>query len=238
MTSRVAIGSIFRNSEPYLDRYFTQVASLTGWLAGKDIETHLILVEGDSTDDTWRVLQERGKFLMSFIQNVSPGSEITLLKKDHGGPSFGSVDNDIRWRNISKVCNALLNCVSAKDDALVYVESDLIWNRETILHLLEHIKEVDAVAPMCFHQQTGLFYDIWGHRKDGVRFSQYAPYHPGITNGLTTIDSAGSCIVMKGSVARSCRFTPPELGIVGFGGDIREKGFALCLDPSQKVVHP
>lgn len=235
----VVICSIFRDSESYLDRYCGQVASLVGWLAGGRVSTHLIWVEGDSSDNTYGILQQRGGFLSGIAGMYNTRCDLTLLKHDHGGPKFGSVEDDIRWRNISAVCNTGLAAVREQDTSVIYVESDLIWSRETMLELLDDLNTVEAVAPMCFHQPTGLFYDTWGHRKDGVRFSQHPPYHPGIQNlGLTRINSAGSCIAMQGDVARKCRFNPPELGIVGLGMDMLRAGKQLWLDPRQSVYHP
>jgi hypothetical protein len=72
-----------------------------------------------------------------------------------------------------------------------------------------------------------------------VRFEPYAPFHPAIAeNTLTTLDSAGSCLVLKGHVAQTTRFTPPELGIVGWGDDINAQGYLFWLDPSTSVWHP
>lgn len=235
----VAIASIFRNSAHYLDRYAAQVAGLVGWLAGLKIDTHLILVEGDSTDNTWALLRERAYFIASTAAMVGASCRVDLLQHNHGGPVFGSVDNDIRWRNISGVCNLALEQVEEQDGRVIYVESDLIWTRETMLSLLALANAHHAVAPLSIHKQTGLFYDTWGYRRNGTRFSQYRPYHPDISlYSMMPIDSAGSCIVMDGRVARACRFDPPELGIVGFGQSMAKAGYQLWLDPSLSVFHP
>lgn len=226
----VALGSIFRNSAAYLPRYFDQVAALRDPLFKAGHSLRLILVEGDSTDGTGIELTRRS---VSF--------PTTFEIRNHGGPVFGSVDDAQRWRQISFVCDGVLEQVGEQDDALIYVESDLIWNAETMLALLEHLKEVDAVAPMCFWKQVEpirWFYDTWGFRKDGARFKPDPPYHPALDGQMTEIDSAGSCIVMRGAVARQCRFVPSELGIVGFCADLRAKGFKLHLDPAYAVYHP
>jgi hypothetical protein len=241
IVSRIAIASIFRNSTSYLDRYMRQVADLAGHLCGRGFDIHLIGCEGDSTDDTWNVLKARMNYLYGRVQHVSTQSQLTLFKEDHGGQIYGSVDNPFRWANISRVCNKVLESVEEADDYLLYVESDLIWDADTMQYLLGNLhtqQHIDAVAPLCLHQPTGLFYDTWGHRKDGVPFRQHKPYHPAVGNKLTPIDSAGSCIAMRGEVARACRFTPPTQGIVGFGNDIRAKGYALYLDPQLTIYHP
>lgn len=224
----IAIASIFRNSSTYLERYNRQVVALRDILHQAGHTTRCIWAEGDSTDDTAAQL----KFL-------SGGQNVQLLTVNHGGPSFGSIDNATRWSNISLVCNRVLDAVAADDDIVVYIESDLLWPAAIPLELIWSVQSgKDAIAPLCMHLPTGLFYDTWGHRKDGERFQPHPPYHPGIGSGQTPIDSAGSCIVMKGEVARTCRFDPPELGIVGFGQSIRSAGYTLWLDPSLRVLHP
>lgn len=239
--SRIAIASIFRNSTGYLQRYIEQLAALTGSLTGAGFDIHLIFAEGDSTDTTWSSLNQRAAFLFQWISGTSKQSELTLFKAEHGGPVFGSVDDVARWRNISYVCNKVLESVAEEDTYLLYVESDLIWDSDTMMFLLGDLDAhggIDAIAPLSIHQPTGTFYDTWGHRKDGQRFSPSKPYHPGVGTRMTPIDSAGSCIAMRGEVARSCRFVPPEQGIVGFGSDIRAKGYTLYLDPQLRVYHP
>lgn len=230
--SNIVITSIFRNSTGYLNRYFKQVAMLTDILEGAGHNVYLHLVEGDSTDGTFEAM--RNEILLG-------GHNGQVLKCDHGGPVFGSIDNEQRWRNISRVCNFLLSELP-KNDITLYVESDLLWTPETMIALLDDMNGYDAMAPMCFHLPTGLFYDTWGHRKNGVCFTQISPYHHDLAvvhpGDRVEIDSAGSCIVMRGEVASLARFMPPELGIVGFGNDMRQWGYKLFLNPHQRVFHP
>lgn len=230
----IVLASIFRNASGYLDRYFSQIANLRRVLAERGHELHYAWAEGDSDDDTFQRL--------AVYLNHDPKS--VLVKAEHGGPIFGSIDNDQRWRNISFVCNRLLDSTPSDADIVIYIESDLLWTPDTLLQLVEHVQRAGtlAVAPMCFHLPTGVFYDTWGHRKGGVRFEPYFPYHNGIIDvypgTLTQIDSAGSCIVMRGEVARTARFDPPELGIVGWCESMHRVGAQLWLDPSLKVYHP
>jgi len=238
---RVAIASIFRNATSYIPHYIGQMADLAGHLTGRGYDIHLIVAEGDSSDDTFAMLGSRISYLHDRIMHVTNGSKKTIIKADHGGPVFGSVDDAVRWRNISFVCNQVLDAVTKEDDYLLYVESDLYWDADTMQYLLGHLDHdprVDAVAPLCIHQQTGYCYETWGHRKNGQRFQATPPYHPDVGLKLTEIDSAGSCIAMRGEVARACRFNPPELGIVGFGYDINAKGYHFFLDPQLRVYHP
>jgi hypothetical protein len=227
------LASIFRNSSSYVDRYIRQASLLRDAINKLHPQnTHslrLVLTEGDSTDDTYDLLD---------LAAAGKGFSYDLEQVNHGGPSFGSVDNKTRWRNISRVCNATLDRIQPSDDIVIYVESDLLWSPDVMTSLIRHLWQVNAVAPMCFHATTGLFYDTWGFRKNGKQFQPKPPYHLDVQDILTPIDSAGSCIVMRGEVARKARFTPPEFGIVGFGYDMNAQGYQLWLDPNQLVIHP
>lgn len=230
---KFVLASIFRNSAGYVDRYVRQARMLQAAIRNLNpVDTHslrLVLTEGDSTDDTYNLLD---------LALAGYNFDYDLGQVNHGGPSFGSIDNEQRWRNISKVCNATLDRIRPDDDVVIYVESDLLWGPSVILNLIRHLWSVNAVAPMCFHAPTGLFYDTWGYRKNGKPFQQQPPYHVDLHDILTPIDSAGSCIVMRASVAREARFTPPEWGIVGFGDNMNSKGYQLWLDPHELVIHP
>lgn len=227
----IVLMSIFRNSATYVDRYARQAAMLRDELTKLkgDYHLRLVLTEGDSTDNTFDLLD---------LALAGHGFDYDLETFNHGGPVFGSVDRAQRWINISKVCNFTLERVRQDDDLVIYVESDLLWAPSTMVALMRHHTYCAAVAPMCFHGPTGKFYDTWGHRKNGIQFQPDSPYHPNLGDVLTPIDSAGSCIVMRGEVARKARFTPPEFGMVGFGYNINDLGYGLWLDPHQIVIHP
>jgi len=238
----VLIASIFRNSTGYLTRYFNQVARLALELERKSDRLSIVVAEGDSTDRTEEDLRGYLKRYDGVFRSRCQ------IKAEHGGPVFASVDDAQRWRNVSFVCNALLAQIAEYDDtdAVIYVESDLIWEPEVMLQLLNDLEQphIDAVAPLCIHQPTGKFYDVWGHRSGGERFRPEWPYHPmfageePIRTRLHPLDSAGSCIAMAYPVAYHARFRPDDLGIVGFGNDMRAKGFGLWLDPAVRVFHP
>lgn len=233
----VVIASIFRDSASYLDRYVAQVTGLRDALAGRGDALRAVWGEGDSIDRTAVHLAEKArKRALTF----------DLLDVSHGGAKFGSVNVEQRWRQISYCCNLVLHAIPDSADVVVYVESDLIWSPDTIISLIDRLtgSQMDAIAPMsmAYGETPTRFYDVWGFRSGGVCFQPYAPFHDALqqrTPGmLVKLDSAGSCIVMTGAVARSARFSPPEEGIVGFGHDLNAKGFLLWLDPDQTVWHP
>jgi hypothetical protein len=157
-----------------------------------------------------------------------------IIKREHGGPAWGSVDDPARWTALSWCCNGVRDAIT-DEGALIYVESDLVWQPETMIRLLDHLDEHHpAVAAMCF-TSGGHFYDVWGHIKDGTQFGPFPPYHEGLApEGLTLIDSAGSCIVMRGDVARVAKFGPHDC-VRGLGRNIYAHGFSLWIDPQAKV---
>lgn len=227
------MASILRNAEGYLERYLCQAAALRELLAARGDTLILRVAEGDSEDGTWARLLD--------AQRDTAG--MVVYKFDHGGPAFGSIDDPMRWANIARTWNRLLDGIKEDDfDALIYVEADLLWEPLTMVRLLgrlnEHGLPVDIVAPMSMHV-AGFFYDTWGYRVAGQRFSPNPPYYPALASlgpgDLLRIDSAGSCQAMRDVVARRCRLSPTDAMI---GHDVQAKGFCFWLDPSLTVLHP
>jgi hypothetical protein len=213
--------SVFRDAESYLDRYINQVKALR-----QVTEVTVIVAEGDSTDDTYKRLQ---------------ATDFAVLKVEHGGPAFGSVDHPVRWRQLAAVCNVAWVAAIREldfgdgDQAVVWVEGDLIWTPETLMALEQRVQKWPAVAPMSFHH--GRFYDIWGYRKNERRFGPFPPYHPDLDgDNMVTIDTAGSCIMFSPSAARVACFDPDDC-ILGLGRSLYAQGMSLWLDPTLKVEH-
>lgn len=237
---RIALGSIFRDSRGYLDRYFAQASGLRELLQTRDPESELrlVLVEGDSRDGTLEAIEKRA---------ARDGFDLRLRKVDHGGPRWGSIDKPERWRALALCCNAVLEQIDERDEALIYVESDLAWQPETMVALIGRLSEYPAVAPMCFTGPQGLagprgfFYDIWGHIKDGVNFTSHPPFHPSLqsANGrLVEIDSAGSCVVTGPAILSDVR-----TGLIRFndGADGSPpdciRGYCRAINACQSGIH-
>lgn len=213
------LASVFRDSAGYLDRYQAQIKALR-----EEMDVYVVAVEGDSRDDTWQLLQD---------------TDFYVLKSEHGGPSYGSTDHPVRWRQIASACNVAMIAATRlcePDEPFCYIESDLIWEPETILTLVDDLTRVAAVAPMSMCQ--GRFYDTWGYRRNGERFVAEAPYHPRITtDSLTPIESAGSCFVTLGHYLPFLNFSP-DTCIRGIGQSLSDNGWQLFLDPTVSVEHP
>jgi hypothetical protein len=224
----LAILSFFRNSgaNGQARRFLRQAVELRNAWPGN---TRLIAVHGDSVDNTKEELTLGKTF---FKLNMD------LVEANHGGPTFGSIESEARFKALSFIANVGLDQIDLTDDIVFYVESDLIWTSETVINLAEKIKQgVDVVAPLIFAGEN--FYDVFCYRKNGARFAPFYPYHSELShNGhLTEVDSVGSAFVMKAIVGRQCRILNDNV-LLGFFENARSKGFHVYVDPHQKVVHP
>jgi hypothetical protein len=122
------------------------------------------------------------------------------------------------------------------------VESDLTWSPETMLALLDDLEHVPAVAPMVMLRRDGYpegyWYDSWAFWRNGVQVRVMPPYFEGMDEetDLFEIDSAGSCIAMRGGVA-SGLWWPPEDVVRGVCREIKARGYEIFLDAKVSVIH-
>lgn len=224
----VTIISAFRNaaSNGQIERYFDQVGALDKALTARGDRLKLILGYGDSTDGTGEALFEEAQFLMDAL----------LVDVSHGGKHYGSIENAQRFKQLAYVGNKLLDCVPPDADVVGIVESDLIWEADTLVRLIDSIQDYVAIAPMIMDGPNS-FYDVFAFRRDGVRFTKSPPYYPNINGQLFQVDSAGSVLIMDGDLARQARFEEEDV-IVGLCKQIYERGGSVWVDPALKVVHP
>lgn len=237
----IVVASAHRNSYSagrQLSRWLDQIQNLRYALLSID-HLRVIAAEGDSTDNTRKML----------IQGVrTRRQDLTIVDCSHGGPNYGSTEDPRRMSYLSKVANAIFDSVREDDDILVYVESDLIWKASTILSLIvllgqsqdqdkDNGKKVDIVAPLVFAGEY--FYDVYAYRGlDGQRFGPVAPYHSSLQpKGLTEVSSAGSCLVMRGDVARQVRIKD-DGALVGWCKSAREMGYKIYVVSEYRVEHP
>lgn len=227
----ITLCSTFRNSTSYLADYFNQILALDYELHKRKDKLTLLWGEGDSTDGTQAQL-EAAKWRF----------KATLVDVSHGGPEFGSVVDSERFTQLAHVGNTMLDAYRKKEsDVLLWVESDLIWAPDTMLTLIDHLDKYPAVAPLVLLDRPGWpkgsFYDTWGFRKDGKHFTHRRPYHKANDgHSLLQIDSAGSCMAVRGEMAKELHF-PEEDVFVGFSKQIYEHGGTLWLDPTVSVTH-
>jgi hypothetical protein len=222
----VTILSLFRNSTHYLERYFEQMDSLQARLRERGDTLHLILGYGDSIDGTGEALfDECANRFCALLVDVS-----------HGGRHYGSIEHPTRFKQLAYCGNKLLACVPTDADVVGIVESDLIWDANTMVALIDHLAHVPAIAPMIMDGERS-FYDGYAFRKNGVRFTKTPPYCEWLGSDLMQVDSAGSVLFARGNLARKARLTDEQV-IVGYCEAIREQGGSIWLDPTRTVYHP
>lgn len=230
---KVCVCSCFRNATAHLDRYLAQLGGLRRLLAPQGT-LHPIWVEGDSTDATWE-----------WLLDDAPRLNARLIACDHGGPVYGSIVHPERFRQLAWVANAMWRQIPANADAVVLLDGDLFWQPETIVALLDHLADYPAVAPRVLHATNpGLYsgpgpfwYDSFGFRRNGARFTNEPPYHPDLNGAMLQLDSAGGCLAMRGELAHGLVW-PEEEVIVGFCRSLYEQGGSIWLDPTLTVYHP
>lgn len=226
----VTIISCFRNATAYIPRYFDQIDHLAIVLARRTphARLNLLLGYGDSTDGTGEMLFEAAA--------DSIGAH--LIDVSHGGSQYGSIEHPERFKQLAFVGNKLLANVPSDADVVGIVESDLVWEAQTMTRLIDHLAWVPAIAPMIMDGPNS-FYDVYAYRMNGERFTKTPPYHwrlENFYNDLTMLDSAGSVLFMDADLARKARFTD-EQAIVGLCEQIREQGGRIWLDPKATIQH-
>lgn len=233
----VTLCSAFRNAESYIGTYFYQIDNLALALRERGDKLRIIAAFGDCTDSTGQLLKDQVIFRGASLSLLF---SVDIFPFDHGGADYGSVVNEERFRNIARVCNAIWERIPQDADAVIWVESDLIWQPETMLALVDNLAEYPAVVPMVMLKRAGyspeFFYDTWAFRMGTTHISPMPPYFRN-WDGVTPlqVSSAGSCMVIRGELARKVHW--PADVFVGLSRDIYGYGGSVWLDPKVSVIH-
>lgn len=234
---KYAICSLFGNAVGYIDRYFEQIEGLREQLRQSEPRSSLSLILGYGDD-----IDHTGE-LLAVYSSESIGAR--LIDVSHGGRIIGSFENEERFRQLAKAGNRVLAEIPEDADIAVWLESDLIWNPATMMMLLDRLNHLPAVAPRILHFDNPrlypgkgpFWYDTFAFRRNGKRFANLPPYHADIANDLLQVDSAGSCLAMRGALARMVRLTEEDV-IYGLCKQIYALGGTIWLDPSLTIYHP
>lgn len=233
----LTILSIFRQSEKYVYRYLQQVTEAFELNGGK---CHAVWLEGDSTDQTYSILQQ-GKEKLEETGNV----DVTLIKFDNGGPYWPSIVNQDRWFQIATCWNKCLEGLKPSK-ITICVESDLIYNPSVIKPLVDKIDEKHHViypmlmtydgsyekTPECEH-----FHDTWGMRRGNLNFSNLPPYWPESEElteeeDLLEITRGGGMIVTTYEYQKRGKFDT-TCCIMKYPSDVK-----LFMHKGLKIYHP
>lgn len=169
----LTILSIFRQSEGYLQRYLDQVERAFDLIQKP---CRAVWLEGDSTDQTYTLLQEAKE------RFESKGHTVTLIQFPIGGIKWESTNAPSRWNQIATCWNRCLQELTPSDFTIC-VESDLIWPADIVQKLSAKLDaNHHVVAPMLMIDQSEKimkmpwFYDIWGFSRGGKKFRSTWPY--------------------------------------------------------------
>lgn len=221
----VVLVSNFRNMSGRVARYLDQVLALS-----QHHKLRVVAIEGDSIDDTAGELVRLSGAM---------GIPLTIHTHNHGKQVFGSTESSERFVALTGVMMAGMHAVNSSDEVAVSVESDLMWGTYDMLALIGIVhrgKDTDIVAPMIF--AGARFYDVWAFRKNGIRFTPHAPYHHELAiNGVTEVDSVGSCLAMRAEIAQTV--TPiGQQCIVSWCAGARAQGYTIGVAAGLRVAHP
>lgn len=228
----VCLLSAFANAVGYLPRYLNQVTALRAALYDRGHTLRCLWAEGDSSDVT-----------RDWLDKVATFHNAIVVSADHGGTVYGSVVDERRFRQLTQIWNKLLDRLRddfpCQDDVVLLVESDLIWQAASLVTLVEQTRDYPVVCGMVWLGGPGVcFYDVWAYRKGGRQFINQPPFHSDLSkNEMVQLDSAGSCLAVRGDIARVCRPTEQE-ALIGFCRQVYERGGSVWLNPNVDILHP
>lgn len=145
-----------------------------------------IWVVGDSDDTTADVLLD-----YKTAERYHWGLDIEIVEHWTG---VKGMDHASRLRRLSLSLNEAFDLIRPKDDYVIIHESDLESPRDLVEQFLATEKDYVAGTTWLQLDRGDLFYDIWGFRAKGKRFTNDPPYHEVYReDALFPVDSVGSC---------------------------------------------
>lgn len=216
---KVCVLTPMRDASSILDEYWAQLALLD--FPPDDLR--FVVVEGDSTDDTWPRVCDW----------AIDDKRVTAIKCNLGRPHYPSIVNPERFYVLATTFNAGIQVI-LQDDWAEYMQMlpvDVLFGPELIANLLNW--ERDVIAPMFWHQ-GGFFYDTWGF--------QWPPY---TRDALCSIiepepvakTTVGGAILARRRVLDAGVHYTTEAVDRGFCYMAREKGFDVWADPTTHIIH-
>lgn len=238
---RLCVVSAFRDSAGVqLQRFHRQLRALEETLRAP---LTFLACEGDSRDHTRQALIDEAG-----ARKADAGRRTLLIEVGHGGPRYGSTEEPARLAMLSTLLNTALDHVPGKDlDAIVWVESDLIWGAHALLRLADVVRARDDVGvcgAMCYAGDP--FYDTWGCRQLGNGEHRMPPFAPYFSEAYLATHQMGDLVEMA-SVGSAVAFTPPVArdvrvqdgqALVGWCAEARRLKYRVWIDRACRVDHP
>lgn len=177
-----------------------------------------VWVVGDSNDETEEYLRRT-----SIHDN-----RITVIR--HDTHVLGE-HPDVRLERLSLTLNAGLMAVRKKDTYILHHESDLITPHDIVEQLLATGRDVVGG----WVTLGDIFYDTYLYRKDGVHFTNHAPYHTCYKpDELFELDSIGSVVLYPARAGVYCQ----KGGLVEICQQLKAQGYSIWCDPRIKIIQP
>jgi hypothetical protein len=152
MRERIAIYSLWRDSEPHINRTLGQLEDLESL----DIDFEYYFYENDSIDNTEDILRKwistrKGKFLSEKLS----------------APKFGSVTDVERMQ---RLCSYRNKCKDLLEDSeskyTLLIDSDVIFSKENLLKHLEVIKTLPDCVLLTPNIRQNIPDLVWGMSED------------------------------------------------------------------------
>lgn len=224
--ANVTIVTPMRDSAAKISAYIGRVNALEHDPAGLQV----IVVEGDSVDDTWQWLQ-------TWAAN---DSRVTVLKRDTKQPRFGSVVSPLRFWILATTFNAGLEAVYLTwSTHVLFLPDDIEYEPDMLARLLARDKSV--ISPFVFIRERKQFYDTWAFQQEGGQaFDAFslADVPAKFGDGLVRMDSVGGVMLSKAAVLRAGVRYGMETVDRGYCFAARARGFSVWADPAVTVWHP
>ena len=227
---KIAVASIIRNEESN--------GNLRGFLnCCQNLEQYhdniyYIFLEGDSSDNTFKVLK-------GWLINKK---DYILKKLDRAQPPFAKTRDQRRTTYLAELRNILIDLTLSVPDIfeVLMIDANYGW-KDDLVSLLRHTN-ADIAAPLAVshknHDGNYVFYDIWAFRKDGREFSPFPPYCQGFdSHKPIDVDSAGGGYLIRREVLDAgVRYDGKhDCEHVGFCREAKKKGFSIKVDPRIRI---
>jgi UDP-2-acetamido-3-amino-2,3-dideoxy-glucuronate N-acetyltransferase len=216
----VTIVTPMRDSQREMDRYVRQVQGLD-WPAEA---LRIVVVEGDSVDQTWALLQawsERDR-------------RVRVVKCDVHRPHYTSVVHPERFLILASVYNLGLAAVDlAWSDYVLMLPDDIEYRPDLLRRLAGW--ERDCISP--FVWMDGVFYDIWAFSIENRFFGPFSePAVPQLGEPVEMTTIGGTMLIDAAVLRAGVRYGEREVDR-DFSRDARAAGFRLWADPTTSVWH-
>ena len=221
---RVVLCSLWRN-----DAHRDLAARVAHLLSKEDDYPNLrwVWAAGDCDDDTAERLRE-----------LRADADVTIVVANSGITGDKPAD---RLRRLSVTANALWRQVNADDDYVLVHESDIVSPPNVVSRMVARaqagICPVAAWSVLDLAPGLRVFYDIFAARRDGVHFTNSAPYHAGYQpDAPFRVDSFGTVYMLTAWDAAQIEMR--DGAVLDLCRQLRQAGRTLWMDPTLVVTQP